>query len=75
MRIKALAPDLSEIILASDLTPDGDYTIEWLAQKITEEFLTLKLTTLGRGLSTGTELEYADTETLKNALSGRKIVQ
>jgi recombinational DNA repair protein RecR len=27
---------------------------------------------LGRGLSTGTELEYSDQDTIKNALENRK---
>ena len=31
----------------------------------------LKVTTLGRGLSTGSELEYADPETIKSALGNR----
>jgi len=31
----------------------------------------LKISYLGRGLSTGTELEYSDKETLKNALERR----
>lgn len=78
-RIKRLSPGetfgLSEIILASDLTPDGDYTIEWLSGRLKEEFPTLSVSTLGRGLSTGTELEYADSETLRNAISNRKGVQ
>ncbi len=72
--IKKLAPTLSEIILASDLTPDGDYTIEWLSQELKKNFPHLKISSLGRGLSTGTELEYADPETLKNAILGRKVV-
>ena len=29
---------------------------------------------LGRGLSTGTELEYSDTDTIKNALKNRERV-
>jgi recombinational DNA repair protein RecR len=31
-----------------------------------------RVTTLGRGLSTGSELEYADAETLKTALANRR---
>jgi recombinational DNA repair protein RecR len=31
-----------------------------------------KITSLGRGLSTGSELEYADSETIKNALESRR---
>jgi recombinational DNA repair protein RecR len=32
----------------------------------------MHVTMLGRGLSTGSELEYADAETLKTALQNRK---
>ncbi len=74
-RVKGLGPGLLEIILASDLTPDGDFTIGWLAGRLKAEFPDLKMTSLGRGLSTGTELEYADPETLKNAIAGRRSVR
>lgn len=73
-RIKNIGNDLIEIILASDLTPDGDYTIEWLTSDLKKAFPNIKITSLGRGLSTGTELEYADPETLKNAIMGRKLI-
>lgn len=32
----------------------------------------LKISTLGRGLSTGTELEYSDSDTIRNALKNRQ---
>ena len=35
------------------------------------ELNNVTLTSLGRGLSTGSELEYADEETLRNALKNR----
>ncbi len=74
LRIKKLLPGLKEIILASDLTPDGDFTIEWLSSELKKAFPGLKISVLGRGLSTGTELEYADPDTLKNAIMGRKLI-
>src|SRR3989344_977912 len=40
-------------------------------KKITEP-LGIKISSLGRGLSTGTELEYSDNDTLKNALKNRQ---
>ncbi|MFZ3020121.1 MAG: toprim domain-containing protein [Minisyncoccia bacterium] len=73
-RIKKMGEELKEVILASDLTPDGDYTIEWLTGELKKGFPNLKITSLGRGLSTGTELEYADPETLKNAIISRKVI-
>lgn len=64
--------ELKEVIVALAVNPEGDHTIEFLKPALKE--LTdkgLKLTVLGRGLSTGTELEYSDVETLKNALRNR----
>jgi recombination protein RecR len=63
---------LREIILAFSVNPDGENTaryIETLLTQFKENGLTI--TTLGRGLSTGSELEYADPETVKNALRNR----
>ncbi len=66
--------ELKEIILALSLTPSGERTDDYirtiLGKKITE--LNITLTSLGRGLSTGTEIEYSDQETIKNALENRK---
>ncbi|MFZ2887120.1 MAG: toprim domain-containing protein [Minisyncoccia bacterium] len=65
---------LAEIILAFPANPEGDATAvrvrEELEKTATER--TLKITKLGRGLSTGSELEYADADTLKSALDNRK---
>ena len=32
----------------------------------------IKISSLGKGLSTGTELEYSDNDTIKNALKNRQ---
>lgn len=72
-RISDEKDQLSEIILALSFTREGEYTDELLRSYITQHFpaTTIKITSLGRGLSTGTELEYADTETIKGALLHR----
>ena len=65
---------LKEIILAFPVNPEGNFTalhVRDLLSSIAAKN-NLKITTLGRGLSTGSELEYADPETLKNALDNRK---
>jgi recombination protein RecR len=65
---------LKEIILACAVTPESEHTAEYVRQSIDEtanDHL-ISITTLGRGLSTGTELEYSDAETLRYALEGRK---
>ena|SRR3990167_10433301 len=63
---------LKEIILAMNVNQDGEHTAEFIKEKIREwQGSTLTISELGRGLSTGIELEYADSETLKNALLHR----
>lgn len=64
--------DLQEIILAFPANPEGDATTQRLHADITQVLPSLKITALGRGLSTGSELEYADPETLRAALASRK---
>lgn len=65
---------LGEIILAFPLTPHGEHTDSFLRAKL-EALVSgspVKVTSLGRGLSTGSELEYADRQTLENSLNNRK---
>ena len=61
---------LNEIILATSANPEGDSTHSYL-MSILKSLKGIKISTLGRGLSTGTELEYSDKETLKSALENR----
>lgn len=64
-----------EVILATNTTTEGDMTalyIERILAPLKEQFKDLKISRLGRGLSLGSELEYADEVTLKNALTNRK---
>lgn len=65
--------ELKEIILGLSLNPQGEYTLEYLKEKL-KKFADrgVKISILGRGLSTGTELEYSDKETFENAFSNRK---
>ena len=68
-----LTQGLQEIILAFAVNPDGENTgryVESLLRELTEQ-KKLTITELGRGLSTGSELEYADPETIKNAITHR----
>jgi recombination protein RecR len=62
-----------EIILSMSVTPDGDHTADIVKEFIEKNAAgaSTKITVLGKGLSTGIELEYSDTETLKNALKNR----
>lgn len=64
---------LAEIILAFPANPEGDATADLIRSKIeSHQGDALKVTTLGRGLSTGSELEYADPDTLRSALDNRR---
>ena len=65
---------LVEIILAFSLSPQGDYTDSYVREQIKDiaEKNNIKISSLGKGLSTGTELEYSDNDTLKNALKNRQ---
>lgn len=65
--------DLSEIILGFAVNPDGENTARFVESLLTEllEDTSIKISHLGRGLSTGSELEYADPDTIKNALTNR----
>jgi len=62
---------LKEAILAFPANPEGDSTAIRIREELTEKAVGVKVSSLGRGLSTGSELEYADPETLKNALENR----
>ncbi len=72
--VEARLPEgLSEVIIAFSINPDGENTarfVESIIGKILKE-KEMKITHLGRGLSTGSELEYADPETIKSALKNR----
>ena len=66
-------PSLKEIVLAFPANPEGDATSIRVRELLAEDTESpLRVTTLGRGLSTGSELEYADAETLRSALESRK---
>ena len=62
---------LTEVIVATGATTEGDHTASYI-DGLLSKFKGLKVTHLGRGLSTGTELEYVDRDTIQNALRNRK---
>lgn len=65
--------NLKEIILAFSLNPQGEHTDMYIRKILSplEIKRKFKISSLGRGLSTGTELEYSDDDTIKNALKNR----
>lgn len=64
---------LAEVIIAVSANPDGDNTIDYLRPilKPLQDKFGFKVSILGRGLSTGTEIEYSDRDTLASALKNR----
>ena len=70
---RAKKDKLKEVILALSLNPQGEHTDSYLREILSPLQKTHKfnIVSLGRGLSTGTELEYSDSETIKSALKNR----
>lgn len=65
--------NLKEIIIAFSINAEGENTafvVEEQLKPLKEKF-NFKISHLGRGMSTGSELEYADSETIKSALANR----
>ncbi len=60
---------IKEIILAMNANAEGENTAIFIKEKFKETGILFS--ELGRGLSTGSELEYVDPDTLKNALLHR----
>lgn len=70
---KKVKDGLAEIIIALNYNPEGENTLTYLKELLSKTVFdsNVKISTLGRGLSTGTELEYSDSDTIKNALRNR----
>jgi recombination protein RecR len=70
-KVNETSAQFKEVILSLNTTPDGEHTADIVKDAINKTSPQLKVSILGRGLSTGAELEYADSETIKNALTNR----
>lgn len=63
-----------EVVLALPATAEGDATAQYI-ERVLEEYVDAKkarITRLARGLSSGADLSYADSDTLKAAFTNRK---
>ncbi|HUY05469.1 MAG TPA: toprim domain-containing protein [Candidatus Paceibacterota bacterium] len=69
---KRLTSGLTEVVLALGATSEGEHTADRVRQLLAPYRDHLKVSELGRGLATGSELEYSDAETLRAALTNRK---
>ncbi|MGF1504521.1 MAG: recombination protein RecR [Chloroflexi bacterium] len=61
-----------EIIVATNVSLEGDATASYIRQRIKTVSDKVRVTRLARGLPVGGDLEYADTITLLGALEGRR---
>lgn len=87
-RIKRANPQVKELVLAFDVTPQMELSLFEIKQALRTSlrenlsagavkkagFADLKISRLGRGLPTGGDLRYADTQTLLGALQHRENV-
>lgn len=70
-RVKNPDSVISEIILATNPTMEGEATAMYISKQLRTENQELTITRIGRGLPTGADLEYADPTTLERAMEGR----
>jgi recombination protein RecR len=68
--LKRITPEVKEIIIATNLDIEGETTATYLS-KVLKPF-GITVTRLAQGLPTGSEIEYADEFTLREAIIGRK---
>ncbi|MBQ3379837.1 MAG: recombination protein RecR [Clostridia bacterium] len=64
--------DISEVIMATNPTVEGDATAMYLSRLIKQ--LGVKVTRIAYGIPVGGDLEYADDVTLMRALEGRREI-
>jgi len=69
---KRLKNNLREIVLALSATSEGEHTADYVRELLAPYRDSVVTSVLGRGLATGSELEYSDAETLRAALTNRK---
>ncbi len=76
IEMKIKRDSLEEIIFALSATPQGEHTEEYIQNKLREivNKNELKLSHLGRGLSTGLEIEYSDKDTFEQAFKHRSDI-
>ena len=65
---------VTEIIIATNASVEGESTALFLQRYIQEAGLTLTVSRLARGIPVGVDLEYADQITLSHALKGRRTL-
>jgi recombination protein RecR len=64
--------NIKEVILSTNPTMEGEATSMYIAKQLKTLNLELRTSRIGRGLPTGADIEYADSTTLDQAMSGRQ---
>lgn len=70
--LSVVGTGLKEVVLALSATSEGEHTTDRVREILAPYRDNLKISMLGRGLATGSELEYSDADTLRAALTNRK---
>ena len=70
-RLSQSGNEVKEVILALSPTMEGDTTAFYINRKLKE--LRIKVTSIARGVSVGSELEYSDEITLGRSITGRVL--
>ena len=63
---------ITEIIMATNPTMEGEATAMYINKQLKEQMSTVKVTRLAHGLPVGGDVEYADEVTLGRAIEGRR---
>lgn len=66
--------EISEVILATNPTMEGEATAMYIDKQIKSLDPEIRITRIGRGLPIGADLEYADEITLQRAMEGRSEI-
>lgn len=78
-RIMNYESGIREVILATNPTMEGEATAMYISKRLKnlhlagpgQESQDIRITRIGRGLPTGADIEYADSTTLDQAMTGR----
>ena len=64
--------NVKELIIALNPTPEGETTTLYLMKELSGK--SVKITTLAQGISAGSDLEFADKRTIRQAIENRREV-
>ena len=65
---------VKEVIIATNPTMEGEATAMYLVKQLRLKNQKIKISRLGMGIPTGADVEYADENTLTQALEGRRAL-